>query len=87
MIYKNDNIEITGDYVKGQVKYLKEYFRYEIASQCMTGSDCDFENFKDNVSQIISLLTAMYNFYDDNDIAKVSEHQMGDLIIEREEEN
>ena len=29
MIYRNDNIEIKGDYVKGSIKDLKEYFREE----------------------------------------------------------
>ena len=53
MIYRNDNIEIKGNYVKGSIKDLKEYFRYEIASQCMTGSECDYENFSDNVKKII----------------------------------
>lgn len=26
MIYRNDNIEIKGNYVKGSIKHLKEFF-------------------------------------------------------------
>ena len=47
MIYRNDNIKITDTYVIGSIKDLKEYFRYEIASQCMK-FDFDYENFSDN---------------------------------------
>lgn len=87
MIYKNDNIEITGDYVKGTIKDLKEYFRYEIAHQCMTGSECDYENFKDNVMNIIELLDKLYQSNTDNNIIKVIEHPMGGLFIEGDSED
>lgn len=89
MIYRNDNIEIKGNYVKGSIKDLKEYFRYEIASQCMTGSECDYENFSDNIKKIIELLDNLYedtmnNIYSDNDIVIVKEHCMGGFLIESE---
>ena len=91
MIYKNDNIKIENDFVIGSIKDLKEYFRYEIASQCMSGSDCDYENFSSNVKKTIELLDNLYEdtengIYSDNDIVKISEHTMGDFIIERGEE-
>lgn len=90
MIYRNDDIEITGDYVKGTIKDLKEYFRYELASQCLTGSDCDYENFRDNVKNIIDLLDNLYedtmnDIFEDTDIVVVKEHCMGGFVVEREE--
>lgn len=92
MIYRNDNIKIADTYVIGSIKDLKEYFRYEIASQCLTGSECDYENFSDNVRKIMELLDNLYEdtlngVYSDNDIVKVSEHPMGSFIIESEWEN
>lgn len=90
MIYKNDNIEITSDYVKGTIKDLKEYFRYEIASLCMTGTECDYENFSDNVKNIIDLLDKLYeltekDILNNNDIITVKENPMGGFMIERGE--
>ena len=35
MIYRNDNIIEDDESVKGTIGDLKEYFRYQIASQCM----------------------------------------------------
>lgn len=91
MIYRNDNIIEDDESVKGTIGDLKEYFRYQIASQCMTGSDCDYENFSDNVRNIIELLDNLYDFTDneklaDNDIIKVSVHPMGGYAIERGDE-
>lgn len=87
MLYHNDNIIIKNDTVTGSIKDLKEYFRYELASQCMTGSDCDYENFKDNVKNIIELLDNLYEdteneIFKDSDIMTVSVHPMGGFIIE-----
>lgn len=89
MLYRNDNIIINDETVTGSIKDLKEYFRYEIASQCMTGEDCNYENFSDNVKNIIELLDNLYEdteneIFSDNDIMKVSIHPMGGYIIERE---
>ena len=90
MIYRNDNIIESDESVKGTIKDLKEYFRYQIASQCMTGSDCDYENFSDNVRNIINLLDNLYEdtyneIFTDNDIVKVSVHPMGGFVIERDD--
>ena len=89
MLYKNDDIEKTTEYVKGSIKDLKEYFRYEIASQCMTGNECEYENFSDNVRNIIDLLDNLYedtmnDIYNDLDIIKVCDHPMGGFTIEKE---
>ena len=92
MIYRNDNIEITDEYVKGSIKDLMEYFRYEIASQSMSGkwlNEDIFENYSNNIHNIIDLLDNLYedlinNIYTENDIMKVSEHPMGGFVIEKE---
>lgn len=91
MIYKNDNIEITNDYIKGTIEDLKEYFRYEIATQCMSGTDCCYENFRDNVKNIIDLLDNLYedtdnNIFSDDDFITVKEHSMGGYLIEKGED-
>lgn len=90
MLYRNDNIEIEDSYIKGTIKDLKVYFRYEIASQCLTGTDCDYENFSNNVRNIIDLLDNLYEdteneIFKDNDIIIVKEHPMGGFVIERDE--
>ena len=87
MIYKNDNIKVENDSVIGTIGDLKEYFRYEIASQCMK-FDFNYEDFRFNVNEIISLLDNLYEdtdsgIFTDDDIIKVSEHPMGSLMIER----
>lgn len=89
MIYRNDNITITEDYVMGTIKDLKEYFKYEIASQCMSFK-FEYEDFRQNVKEIMELLDNLYEdtengTFTDNDIMKVSKHPMGNLIIERED--
>lgn len=87
MIYRNDDIIKNDDKVTGSIKDLKEYFRYQIASQCMTGTDCDYENFSDNVKNIIDLLDNLYEdtnngIFTDNDTMTVSVHPMSGFIIE-----
>ena len=87
MLYHNDNLIINDETVTGKIKDIKTYFRYEIASQSMTGDNCDFENYADNVKNIIELLENLYNgiineLYNDNDIIKVSVHPMGGYVIE-----
>ena len=91
MIYRNDNIIEDDESVKGTIGDLKTYFRYQIASQCLTGSDCDYENFSANVKNIIELLDNLYedtwnDILTDNDIVKVSVHPMGGYVIERGDE-
>ena len=54
-IYKNDNLEFTSvDSVKGKVKDIKEYIKYELASQCM--SDLSYEELVYNGKLILYLL-------------------------------
>ena len=89
MIYHNDRIEEKEDYVIGSIGDLKEYFRYQMASLCMTGEECDYEEFRDNVTNIIDLLDNLYedtmnNILSDLDVVKVSKHPMGNFMIESE---
>lgn len=90
MLYRNDDIIKNDDKITGSIKDLKEYFRYEIASQCMTGTDCDYENFLDNVKNIMELLDNLYEdtyneIFKDSDIMTVSVHPMGGFVIEETE--
>lgn len=55
MIYRNDNIIETDDYISGTLKDLKEYFRYKIASLCMSGED-EQEGVTNTVREICDLL-------------------------------
>lgn len=92
MIYHNDKIEEKKDYVIGSIGDLKEYFRYQIASLCMTGKECDYENFRDNVIATMELLDNLYentmnNTFSDLDVVKVSRSPMGIFIIESEWED
>lgn len=92
MIYHNDNIEEKGDYVIGSIGDLKEYFRYQIASLCMTGKECDYENFRDNVVATMELLDNLYedtmnNTFSDLDVIRVSRNPMGIFMIESEWED
>lgn len=92
MIYRNDNIEITDEYVKGSVEDIMEYFRYEIAHQSMSyGVENEIENYIDNVRNMIDTIEnlqedLMNNIYTKDDIVKVSEHSMGGFVIERGDE-
>jgi hypothetical protein len=84
-----DNLEITDTYVKGTIKDLMGYFRYEIAHQSM--SDIDYENYIYNVKNTIEVIENLQEDLDneiftENDIMKVSEHAMGGFVIEREED-
>lgn len=92
MIYHNDNIEEKGDYVIGSIGDLKEYFRYQIASLCMTGKEFDYEEFRDNVVATMELLDTLYedtlnNIFSDLDVVKVSKTPMGVFMIESEWED
>lgn len=89
MIHHNDKILATSDYIQGSIKDLKVYFRYQLASLCMTGKECDYEEFRDNVNNIIDLLDNLYedtmnNILSDLDVVKVSKHPMGNFMIESE---
>lgn len=87
MIYRNDNLTITDTYVIGTLKDLKEYFRYELASQCMSFSED--EDFLTNAADIINVISNLVEdeengLYNLNDTLKVAEHQMGGFYITSE---
>lgn len=89
MIYRNDNIEVTNDYIRGTIKDLKEYFRYQIASLCMTGDTCNYEVFSNDVRNIMELLDNLYedtnnDIFSNNDIMTVKEQPMGGFMLESE---
>lgn len=86
-IYHNDNLIIDDESVKGTIKDLMEYFRYEIANQSM--SDIDYENYIDNVNNMLDVIKTFQEDLeneiftkDDTFIVKV--HQMGGFVIVRE---
>lgn len=86
MIYRNDNIIEKDEYVIGTIKDLKEYFRYQIASQCMTGSE-EKEGFVNDVRELCDLLDTLeedLQLYPDYTPMKISKMEMGNYIIESE---
>lgn len=87
MIYRNDNIIEKDNSAIGTIKDLKEYFRYQIASQCMTGEE-EKEGFTCEIREICDLLDTLEEdsqLYPDFTIMKVSKTEMGNFIIERED--
>lgn len=87
MIYRNDNIIEKDNSVIGTIKDLKEYFRYQIASQCMTGEE-EKEGFTYEIRAICDLLDNLeedLQLYPDYTTMKVSKMEMGSFIIERED--
>lgn len=86
MIYRNDNIIETSDYIGGTIKDLKTYFRYKIASLCMTGTD-EQEGFTNTVREICDLLDNLEEdkqLYNENDILYVFRGEMGNFYIKSE---
>lgn len=87
MIYKNDNIIEEDEYVIGTIKDLREYFRYQIASLCMTGEE-EQEGFTNEIRDICDLLDTLeedLQLYPDYATMKVSKMEMGNFIIERDD--
>lgn len=85
MIYRNDNIIEKDNYVIGTIKDLEEYFRYQIASQCMSGEE-EKEGFTNEVREICDLLDTLeenLQLYPDYTVMKVSKMEMGNFIIEK----
>ena len=85
-MYYNSDIEITknGSIVKGKVKDLKEYFRYNIANLCTKDIKDfhDYEDLKEKIDKIIYVLdTLYYNDHNENDIVKVTGPLGGGLYI------
>ena len=85
MIYRNDNIIEKDNYVIGTTKDLKEYFRYQIASQCMTGEEEGFINEVRYICDLLDNLEEDSQLYPDYATIKVSKMEMGNFIIERED--
>lgn len=85
MIYRNDNIIEKDDFVKGSVKDLRVYFRYKIASLCMSGSD-ELENFTYEVGELCDLLDKLQVLeeHGNNTTVKVFKAPMGNYAIENE---
>ena len=87
MIYKNDKIIEKDNYVIGTIEDLREYFRYQIASLCMTGSE-EKEGFINEIRNICDLLDNLeenLQLYSSCAVMKVSKMEMGNFIIERED--
>ena len=86
MIYRNDNIIETSDYIGGTIKDLREYFRYKIASLCMTRED-EQEDFTNTVREICDLLDNLEEdeqLYEKSDILYVFRGEMGNFYIKSE---
>lgn len=66
MIYRNDNLKITDEEVTGKVKDVKEYFRYEVANQCM--SFLSYEELIYNSKLIFDLIEELEEENDDLEI-------------------
>lgn len=82
-IYKNDNLEIDGDTVKGKCLEVMEYLKYEIAHQCM--GDIDYQELIWNVRKIVDILAELEdNEVNDNEIIVIRENPMGSLYYEIE---
>ena len=87
MIYKNVRIIEKDNYVIGTIEDLREYFRYQIASQCMTGEE-EKEGFTNEVREICDLLDNLkedLQLYSSYETMKVSKMEMGNFIVERYE--
>lgn len=85
MIYRNDNVIEKDNYVIGTIKDLKEYFRYQIASQCMSEEEERFTNEVREICDLLDNLEEDSQLYPDYATIKVSKMEMGNFIIERED--
>ena len=87
MIYRNDNIVEKDDYIIGTIEDLREYFRYQISSLCMTGEE-EKEGLTNEIRNICDLLDTLeedLQLYPDYATMKVSKNPMGSFIIERDD--
>lgn len=85
MIYRNDNIIEKDNYVIGTIEDLKEYFRYQIARQCMSEEEEGFINEIRYICDLLDTLEEDSQLYPDYATIKVSKMEMGNFIIERED--
>lgn len=88
MIYSNSDILEKDNSVIGSIKDLKTYFRYKIASLCMTGDECDYESFSFDVNETIGLLDNLYedtfnDILSDNDIIEVTRMNGGNFVYKK----
>lgn len=84
-IYRNDNLIINDDEIIGKLKDIKEYLRYELASQCMTAEE-EKENFIDNAKMIIYFLEDINESgLDEETKGKLFFHPMGSICFEKME--
>ena len=84
-IYRNDNLEIKDESIKGIVKDVKEYFLYEIASQCMT-IEAEYENIISNFRMVADLLENLEEIENDKEVIIVKYNPMGAFYYIKEEE-
>lgn len=87
MIYRNDDIIEKDNYVIGTIEDLREYFRYQIASQCMTEKE-EKEGLTNEIRSICDVLDNLeedLQLYPDYATMKVSKMEMGNFIIESED--
>lgn len=86
MIYRNDNVIFNDDKITGTITDLIEYFKYEIASQCMSVKE--IENLTDILRETASLLDNLEEskqLYNNTDLLTVSVHPMNGFIITKED--
>lgn len=88
MIYSNSDILEKDNSVIGSIKDLKTYFRYKIASLCMTGDECDYENFSFDVMETMGLLDNLYedtfnDIFSDDDIIEVTRMNDGNFVYSK----
>ena len=87
-IYRNDNLIINDEEIIGKLHDVKEYLRYELASQCMSDfEDFEYENFIDNVRLILDFIERLeLNNEDNNNKIIVRITPLGGLYYEDYEE-
>ena len=80
-IYRNDNLIIDSESVQGKTKDIKEYFTYELASQCM--SDLGYEEIVYNGRLILNLIDELENNNINDDFTIIVKYNpMGSLYFE-----
>ena len=81
-IYRNDNIIIDDESVKGKCSQVKEYFIYELASQCM-GVNNSYEDIICNGRMIFDLIEELENNNVNDDFTIIVKYNpMGSLCYE-----